>query len=129
MANILLVEDDPNLLDIYRDVLTDLGHRVSVAQNGQEALDRASLSTPDLILMDIQMPVMDGLEATARLKANPELDHVPIYALTNLQLPDEVQAALEAGCDGYFAKPADPQELAAEIAMVLAEEESLEERD
>jgi CheY-like chemotaxis protein len=118
VARILLVEDDPHLAALYLEVLGARGHEITLATNGQEALDRIAAAAPDLVLMDLQMPVMDGLEAAERLKAS-EHGHIPIIALTNLQLPEEISAALDAGCDGYLAKPVDPTDLADELGAVL----------
>jgi CheY-like chemotaxis protein len=122
MARILLVEDDPHLAALYLEVLGAHGHDVALATNGQEALERIADVAPQLILLDLQMPVMDGLETAARLKAS-EHAGIPVFALTNLQLPEEIAAALEAGCDGYLAKPHDPSDLADELAAVLADED------
>lgn len=122
MAVILIVEDDPHLLQLYSSALTKAGHEVSSAENGEEGIRRAEELRPDLILMDMQMPVMDGLQSTQHLKESP-LKQIPIVALTNLQLPDQIAAALDAGCDGYIVKPLDADELLQELSLVLADEE------
>ena len=118
MARILLVDDELQLAQIYAQILRERGHEVTLAHSGKDALDKVPNLTLDFILMDIQMPVMDGIEATRQLKSS-ELAEIPIFALTNLQLPEEVSAALDAGCDGYLAKPSDPEVLADEIALIL----------
>ena len=116
---ILLVEDDSNLVQIFSGVLRSAGHEVSHASNGAVALEMAKAAEPELILMDLQMPVMDGIEATHRLRdAGIE---TTIIALTNQTLPAEVNAALDAGCDGYIVKPLVPQDLADEIALLFAD--------
>lgn len=108
IGHILVVEDDEINLTIARDYLLELGHSVSVARNGLECLDAVSRCPPDLILMDIQMPLMDGLTATRRIRASRDayVASTPILALTALVISGDREACLEAGCDDYLPKPA-----------------------
>jgi two-component system cell cycle response regulator DivK len=85
------------------------------AENGEEALTQAAKHRPDLILMDIQLPVLDGYEATRRLKADPDLKNIPIVVITSYALSGDEQKARAAGCDAYVAKPYSPRALLAKI--------------
>jgi PAS domain S-box-containing protein len=102
---ILLVEDNEGNINTFSDYLQLQGYRVIVARNGEEALERVKEEKPDVILMDVQMPGMDGLEATRRLRANSELANVPIIALTALAMPGDRERCLEAGANEYLSKP------------------------
>ena len=104
---ILLAEDNETNILVIADYLEDKGYRVSLARNGVEALERTRSDRPDLILMDIQMPVMDGLEATRclRLESNPDLAKIPVVALTALAMPGDEQRCLAAGANEYLTKP------------------------
>ncbi len=120
METVLLCDDDRRLLDLFGRILTAAGYRVLTAADGEEAVRVSLREKPDLVLMDIAMPVMDGLKATSRIKAaDPD---VVIIALTSHALPDEVQRGLDAGCDGYILKPEDPQDLPRQIRLCLAED-------
>ncbi|HEV2148954.1 MAG TPA: response regulator [Longimicrobiaceae bacterium] len=100
---ILIAEDHEDSRDALRALLDAFGYRVEVAANGREAVETALASSPDLILMDIMMPELDGFEATRRLRANPEFRQIPIVALTAMEGARE--RVMEAGCDDYVAKP------------------------
>jgi len=102
---ILLVEDNPINTTMMKDYLLQKGFQVLVATHGEEAISAVKYHTPDLILMDVQMPGMDGLEATRRIKADPRFRLLPIIALTALAMPGDRERCLAAGADGYFAKP------------------------
>ena len=102
---ILLADDNEANRQTLEDYLTNKGYRILLAYNGREALGMAQNHQPDLILMDIQMPEMDGLEATKLIRSDPAIAHIPIIALTALALPGEVDRCLAAGCDEYLAKP------------------------
>ncbi len=102
---ILHVEDDTETRRLYGTFLARAGFHVVEAANGQEALERASALTPDLILMDLAMPEMDGLEATRRLKADERTRHIPILALSAHGYRAHLREASAAGCDGYIVKP------------------------
>jgi CheY-like chemotaxis protein len=117
---ILVVEDYVDAREMYRDYLTFAGFRVETAADGYEALEKARELRPDLILMDLALPVLDGWEATRRLRADPATADLKIVALSAHALATEGRRAKEAGCDGFIAKPCLPQELAEEISRILA---------
>ena len=108
---ILLAEDNPANLLTIGDYLESKNFRVVVAHNGVEAIARASEISPDIILMDIQMPVMDGLEAIRRLREDPRFGSVPIVALTALAMHGDRERCLEAGASEYLSKPVDLKSL------------------
>ena len=112
---VLLVEDNEDNLVVYRTILEHVGYRVVEARDGEEGVARARQERPDLILMDISIPKIDGWEATQRLKADPETDAIPIIALTAHALEEDRQKALHAGCDGYLAKPVEPRRVVQEV--------------
>lgn len=105
MVRILMVDDDPNACKIVEIMLSREGYSLEFAAHGLEALDRAFASPPDLILMDILMPVLNGYEASQRLKSDPRTAGIPIIALTALAFESDRQAAYHAGCNGYLSKP------------------------
>jgi two-component system, cell cycle response regulator DivK len=102
---ILVVEDQSDNRQIIRDMLAPTDYEISEAENGQEALAAIAKQRPDLILMDIQLPIMDGYEATRRIKADASLRSIPIIAVTSYALSGEGQKARVAGCDDYVPKP------------------------
>lgn len=108
---ILVIEDQEDNRLILNDLLTSFGYEVLEAVTGEEGLNLAENSNPDLILMDIQLPRMDGYEVTRRIKANPKLYHLPIIAVTSFALSGDKEKALAAGCDGYITKPFKPMEI------------------
>ena len=116
---ILVVEDQEDNRRIMRDLLTSAGFEVIEAVNGNEALSVAEAERPDLIVMDIQLPKLDGLEATRRIKANPVLRHIPVIAVTSYAMSEDNEKAMTAGCDAYFAKPVSPRTLLAKIREYL----------
>ena len=118
-ARILLVEDDPGTVDVMRQELKFLGYEVTMAVNGVEAVEMALSQLPDLIVMDIRLPKMDGLRATTLIRDNPKTGSIPILAATVNALPGDREKCLEAGCDGYIAKPFTHRELGAEIKKLL----------
>ena len=116
MSNrILVVEDHEDNRRIMRDFLTSSGFEVIEAVTGVEGVSAAETYRPDLIVMDIQLPGIDGYEATRRIKANPNLQKVPIIVVTSYALSGDDVKAFEAGCDAYVAKPFSPRELLAKI--------------
>ena len=116
MSNrILVVEDQEDNRRIVRDLLTTTDYEVTEAENGEEALASVARQRPDLILMDIQLPVMDGYEATRRIKADPALGHIPIIVITSYALGGDEAKARAAGCDAYMAKPYSPKALLAKV--------------
>jgi two-component system cell cycle response regulator DivK len=102
---VLVVEDQEDNRQILRDLLANAGYEMIEAQNGEEALIAVQSQNPDLILMDIQLPVLDGYEATRRIKAQPGLRHIPIIVVTSYALSGDEERARAAGCDAYVAKP------------------------
>jgi CheY-like chemotaxis protein len=116
---VLLVEDYEDARDMYRDYLVFSGFAVETADNGCEAIAKARSLRPDLILMDLSLPVLDGWEATRRLKADPETARIRIVALSAHAMSIELQRAAEAGCEGFIAKPCLPEELLAEVMRHL----------
>ena len=112
---ILVVEDQRDNRQILHDLLTNAGFDIVEAENGEEAIASAQASRPDLILMDIQLPILDGYEATRRLKAHPDLKSVPIIVVTSYALSGDEEKARLAGCDDYVAKPFSPRQLLAKI--------------
>src|SRR5258707_2898377 len=102
---ILVVEDQEDNRRILRDLLTSAGYEIIQAENGEEALAAAARERPDLILMDIQLPVLDGYEATRRIKANPALRAIPVIAVTSYALSGAENKARPAGCDAHVTKP------------------------
>jgi two-component system, cell cycle response regulator DivK len=118
---ILVVEDQEDNRQIIRDLLTSAGYELVEAVDGAEGVRLAESERPDLILMDIQLPVLDGHEATRRIKQNPELRHIPIIVVTSYALSGDDQKAMAAGSDGYMAKPFSPRQLLATIRKFLPE--------
>ena len=116
---ILVVEDQMDNRQILRDLLGNAGYDLLEAENGAEALTTVARQRPDLILMDIQLPVMDGYEATRRIKADPTLTHVPVIAVTSYALSGDKAKARAAGCDDFVPKPYSPRQLLAKIRQLL----------
>ena len=104
-GNILVVEDNMDNYELVRFILERAGYDVFLAMNGRDGVAAARLQKPDLILMDLTMPEMDGWLAAEKLKADESTKLIPLYALTAHALPSERKRALEAGCDGYVSKP------------------------
>jgi CheY-like chemotaxis protein len=118
-SRILVVEDNPDNRVLITDVLTSLDYEVIVAVDGEEGVAKANAEKPDLILMDLSLPQMDGWTATRHIKATPELKHIKIIALTAHAMVGDREKALEAGCDDYVSKPIDLRELAGKLAQYL----------
>ena len=116
---ILVVEDFDDAREMYRDYLEFSGYRVETARDGREAIDKAQALHPDLILMDLSLPGVDGWEATRLLKSDPETRHLLIVALSAHALAAEGERARVAGCDGFIAKPCLPPDLVTEIERYL----------
>jgi two-component system cell cycle response regulator DivK len=117
---ILVVEDQPDNRQILRDLLTSAGYEMVEAGDGASALVVAAAERPDLILMDIQLPGMDGYEATRRIKADPALKAIPIIVVTSYALSGDEQKARAAGCDAYVTKPFSPRQLLAKVREYLS---------
>ena len=116
---ILVVEDQEDNRQILRDLLTSADYEMTEAENGEEALAAVAKQRPDLILMDIQLPIMDGYEATRRIKADPALKDIPIIVVTSYALSGDEGKARDAGCDAYVTKPYSPRQLLAKIREFL----------
>jgi two-component system, cell cycle response regulator DivK len=120
MARVLIVEDNPTNMTLARFLLQSAGHTVLSATDAEAGLALARAERPNLILMDIQLPGMDGLEATAQLKRDDAMHNIPVIALTALAMKGDEERIRAAGCDGYIAKPMRYQEFLATIAAQLA---------
>ena len=120
MARILLVEDNEMNRDMLSRRLARRGFEVLIAENGQSGVDLTVSERPDLVLMDMSLPVMDGWEATRRLKADPNTSGIPIIALSAHAMASDRELALEAGCDDYDSKPVDLSRLVRKIEQLLA---------
>jgi len=118
---ILLVEDHEDNRIVYSTILEHFGYRVLLAGDGAEGVRMARESSPDLVLMDVSIPVMDGWQATATLKADPATARIPVIALTAHALPADRERAQEVGCDGYLAKPVEPRRVLEEVRRFLGE--------
>ena len=125
MARILLVEDNEMNRDMLSRRLQRKGYSVLIAHDGEQGLAKAHSEIPDLILMDISLPFIDGYEVTRRLKANPRTRHIPVIALTAHALLTDRDKALKAGCDDYDTKPVDFARLTEKIETLLVNEKSL----
>src|SRR5437762_3969341 len=117
---VLIVEDDVELRHLYVQELVGSGFDVIEAGNGLDAIQHASARHPDVVLMDMSMPVLDGWEATRRIKADARTAHIPVVALTAHDGAGELQRATSAGCDWFVPKPCPPDALIAEVRRVLA---------
>ena len=117
---ILVVEDTEDNRQILRDLLTSAGFDLLEAVDGETGVAMATREKPDLILMDIQLPLIDGYEATRRIKAEPTLKHIPILAVTSYALSGDEEKTRAAGCDGYIAKPFSPRELLVKVREFLS---------
>ncbi|MCA0456032.1 MAG: response regulator [Chloroflexi bacterium] len=119
MATILIVEDNEMNLDMLSRRLEKRGHKIMIATDGAAGVEQAQSNMPDLILMDMSIPVMDGWEATRRLKSSPVTRHIPIIALTAHAVAGDREKCLAAGCDEYESKPVRFPELVAKINTIL----------
>jgi two-component system cell cycle response regulator DivK len=119
MANILIIEDNPANMKLATLLLESVGHVVLSAVDAETGILRARTERPDLILMDIQLPGMDGLAATAMLKQDPLTAAIPVIALTAMAMKDDQEKSVLAGCDAYIAKPLRYRELYAAIDSLL----------
>ena len=119
---VLLVEDNEDNRIVYSTILRHFGYEVSEALNGEEGIAKARAEKPDLILMDISIPIIDGWEATQVLKHDPATRDIPIIALTAHALASDREKAMEVGCDGYLAKPCEPRAVVAEVQRFLGKD-------
>src|ERR671933_1050460 len=120
MALVLIVEDNEEDWDMLSRRLQRRGYRVVRAADGQEAVEMAAHERPDLILMDVGLPVLDGLEATRRIRARAETQTIPIIALTAHAMSGDRDKAVQAGCDDYHAKPVELPRLLVQMEVLLA---------
>ena len=116
---ILIVEDNPDNRTLLTDILSAMDYSVIEAVDGEDGVAKAEAEKPDLILMDLSLPHMDGWTATGTIKANTELVHIPIIALTAHAMVGDREKALAAGCDDYISKPIDLRELQAKLLQYL----------
>ena len=116
---ILIVEDEPRNMKLLHDLLQRFGYEIIEASDGEQGVKIAGEKIPDLILMDIMMPKMDGLEATRIIKADEKTKYIPIIALTSYAMKGDREKTIEAGCDGYIAKPIDIKEVLKAIEHFL----------
>ena len=119
MARILLVEDNEQNRDMLSRRLARLGHTVLIATDGAEGIEKARAEAPDIVLMDMSLPVVDGWEATRRLRADTTTRHLRIIALTAHAMADDREKTIQAGCDDYDTKPVDLPRLLEKIAALL----------
>jgi CheY-like chemotaxis protein len=120
LSKILIVEDNEMNRDMLSRRLKKKGYDVAIAVDGEAGVDAATSETPDLVLMDLSLPVIDGWEATRRLKANPATRDVPVIALTAHAMQGDEEKALDAGCDDYDTKPVNLARLIEKIERLLA---------
>lgn len=118
---VLLVEDNEDNRIVYATVLEHFGYHVIEAKDGAEGVRMTREQRPDIVLMDISIPIMDGWQATATLKEDPSTNGIPIIALTAHALPEDREKSASVGCDGYLAKPCEPSRVLAEVNRVLGE--------
>lgn len=116
---ILIVEDNEDNRIVYSTMLRHFGFTVDEAENGAEGILKARTKLPDLILMDIAIPLVDGWEAVQRLKRDPATAGIPIVALTAHAMPADREKAIQVGCDGYLAKPCEPRAVVEEVKRIL----------
>jgi CheY-like chemotaxis protein len=121
---ILYVEDNDDNVYVLKNRLARAGHAVSIATDGAEGVKLAAAEQPDLVLMDLSLPVIDGWEATRRIKAAPETRHIPVIALSAHAMTGDREKALAAGCDDFDTKPVEIQRLLGKIAALAAPEET-----
>ena len=126
---VLVVDDYPDAREMYTEYLEYCGFAVVQATNGMEALTKAADKSPDIILMDLSLPVMDGWEATRRLKSDERTASIPVVALTGHALAGISEGAKRAGCDAFVTKPCLPEDLVKEIRKVLNDSASISGRN
>ncbi len=120
MAKILIAEDEPDIRELVAFMLRFAGYEVLAASNGEEAVQAATRDVPDLILMDVRMPRMTGYDACRLMKANPDLQDVPVVFLSAKGQESEIQSGLDAGAEEYLLKPFSPDELTHRVRSILS---------
>jgi len=118
---ILIVEDNPQSMRLMEMLLRSKGYTLFKAMDGEEALNMVARERPDLVMMDIQLPKMNGLEVTRRLREDPAFSHTPIIAVTAYSMKGDRERVLEAGCDAYLSKPINTRELPRMVAEILSQ--------
>jgi len=116
---VLLAEDHPATIEVVQKELEVLGYEVTVAEDGVEAVEKATAEPPDLIVMDMLMPKMDGFQAASQLRQNPKTKDIPILAATALARPGDREKCLQSGCDDYITKPFTHRQLGAALNRLL----------
>jgi two-component system, cell cycle response regulator DivK len=119
-GKILIIEDNEQNLYLIRYILEDCGYEVFSAMDGKEGIESAASLLPDLILLDIQLPTMDGYAVARNLRQNPDLADTPIIAVTSYAMPGDREKAMEAGCSGYIEKPIDPDTFDKQVEKYLS---------
>jgi CheY-like chemotaxis protein len=117
---VLIVDDFADAREMYAEYFEFLGYKVSTAENGLEAIEKATVERPDLILMDLSLPVLDGWEATRRLKRDERTRDIPVIALTGNALAGHEEHARKAGCDSFLTKPCLPEDVEKEMRKILS---------
>ena len=120
---ILIVEDSPQNMRLMEMTLKAKNYTLLKATDGEEALDMATRERPDLIIMDVQLPKLNGLEVTRKLRDTVEFSHIPIIAITAFAMKGDKEKAIEAGCDAYLSKPIDTRQLPGMIAEMLLQQQ------
>jgi CheY-like chemotaxis protein len=128
-GRLLLIEDDEDNLSVYQTILEHVGFAVSIAHNAEDGIALARSVHPDLVLMDISLPRMDGWQATRLLKADPETSDIPIVALSAHALADDIARSREAGCESHLAKPVEPRRVVEEVERVLGNDRRREAKE
>ncbi len=118
---ILIVDDDPKNLELFGDLLRVVGYMIIEATDGMQGIELARTKQPDLILMDINMPIMDGYEAIRILKGDTNTRNIPVIALTSYAMKGDKERILAMGCDGYIAKPIDVDDFLERVAAFIAD--------
>ena len=126
MAKVLIVDDLPDNSTLLAHLVKDQGYEASVASNGRQALDLAAAERPDVILLDVMMPGMDGIEVCRRLKADEELRNIPVILVTAKDLDEDVARGLDAGADDYVTKPFNREVLAARLRSAIRLKQSFD---
>ena len=116
---ILIVEDNVDIMEFVKELLQSFAYETVIATDGKQAVDRASEHLPDLILMDVVLPEMNGLDAARRIRQNPQCESIPIIAMTARVLPKAREQCLQSGCNDYISKPFSPKQLLSRIQKLL----------
>jgi CheY-like chemotaxis protein len=116
---ILLVDDSSMIRHVAGKILRELGFEVIISRDGKEGYEMAKLYKPEVIIMDVEMPVMDGIEATALIKSDPEISHIPVLIFTSLSGEDDIKRATEAGCQGFLNKPISKDLMQSEVLKLV----------